>query len=786
MQHPITPTAHPAFKPSLLAQAMFTALLALPLATAQAQSAPESLGTVQAGGQTNATSEHKPSHEAEKLAPVHVFKSGESVKVLTKSELTAAGPVGGSAQALSYAPGVGVTGYGATGSTKNSISINGIKQGWGGFSGGQIDNGSIAVTFDGVPMANPSTGLWESPEVPQLSLLQGAAITYGPGNASDRWYNNIGGEIAFVPLQPTDKPGGSIGLSVGSYGARNLSINLRTGAHDGWSTILAGGVGSANSYRTSVDGFDNHSHNYAWFLKTRKTFENGDFSLGFYQAQGSGYRPVPIPLQPISGVTLDGTANAPLYSQPTSGYDSSIPANVWFKNDTNKTRLIYGKANINVDASLSLHNLIWYRLGERLHYHYNNYGLSNPGNLYEYNNPSDTVYGDKAWADVKMPYNTVSFGGFFLKSHYNSRNAFYNTNPPYNGSQTVPNAHYRSDYWDQTDLAAFVQDRISPTANLDITPGIRFINYQTSYYPAAQSDFSQAYALYPGNNQGVLPAANVTHHATEPSVAVNWRVNEALALFGNYAVAYKEPQVGGGGGIYQSTPPIYNLEKGTDYNLGVKMHVKNDGVLRNFLLSVSYFHLHYSNQYIPLSDANGNFLGDANGDSIYKGFNIAVADDVLYNLHLFANMNFEQANFNNYTTGGVSYAGLPVSNVPNRTLNVGASYAYYVSGMLLTPRAWYQYVGQQHMFDNNLGAPSQKTIPAYGTFNIGLDGEVPFAHSSLHDVRFSVDVLNVLDKRYNAFEEVTSGGLLGGNSQGQVLGLPGAPRTFYASVNADF
>jgi iron complex outermembrane receptor protein len=44
----------------------------------------------------------------------------------------------------------------------------------------------------------------------------------------------------------------------------------------------------------------------------------------------------------------------------------------------------------------------------------------------------------------------------------------------------------------------------------------------------------------------------------------------------------------------------------------------------------------------------------------------------------------------------------------------------------------------------------------------------------------------VLNKQYNPFEEVTSGGLLGGNSQGQILGLPGAPRTLYASLSASF
>ncbi len=792
MQHPITPTAQPAFKPSLLAQALFAALLAAP-AAAQAQNVPTDLGSVQAGSQGAVV---KKSSEQKKLEAAQVFKSGQATKVITKAELKAAGPFGGSAQALALVPGVGVSGYGSTGATKNSISINGIKQGWGGFSGAQIDNGSISVTFDGVPMVNPSSGLWASPQIPQLGLLQGIGVTYGPGDPEDRWYNNIGGQIAFVPLQPRDKAGGSIGLSVGSYGARNLDYVLNTGEHDGWSTILAGGTGSSNSFRTASDGFDNRSQNYAVFLKTRKQFELGDFSIGFYQARGTGYRPMAVPTTTIPDVTQNGTANSPLYSQPASGFYSTVPGNVWNKIDTNKTRLIYGKFNVALDSSLTLHNLLWYRLGERVHDHYANYGLSSPANLFEHNNPSTSVYGDKIWADISLPHNLVSVGGFFLKSTYNTRNAFYNpadlvgASTAVYGSQTVPNAKYRSDYFNQTDLAVFAQDKVSPLANLDVTPGIRLISDQTVYASAGQTDFAQAYALNPTADQGTLPGANVTHRDVEPSISVNFRPLPWLATFANYAVAYKEPQVGGGGGLYQSTPPIYNLEKSQDYNVGFKIHVENSQYLHHFFLSAAYYHLHYSNQYIPLTDANGNYIGDANGDSSYKGINIAVADDLLYNLGVFANVNFEKAAFNNYTTAGVSYANLPVSNVPSRTLNVGIDYKIYSHGMLWVPAMSYQYTGAQSMWSDYTNTPTTQQAPAYGLLNLTLNGTVPLHESLLRDLHFGFGVLNATNKDYNANQFISFDGEwvgMGTNPNQQfVLATPGAPRTVFASLSADF
>ena len=752
--------------------------------TAPTQSA-VSIGEVSAAVEA---SSYLGSKEAKSLTQKHNFQSGQSIKVLDKAQMAAAGPLGGSAQALSYAPGVGVSGYGSSGATKTSISINGVKQGWGGFSGGQIDNGSLSVTFDGVPMVDPSTGLWESPQVPQTGILQGIGITYGPGNPEQRWYNNIGGQINFVPLQPTAKPGGDVKLTYGSYNAKNIVFNIRTGNIDGWSTILAGGAGSSNSYRQSPDGFNNPSYSYAWFLKTRKTFSNGDFSLGAYLAKGSGYRPVPIPVNPISGVTLDGTANSPLYSQTSSGYYASLPESVWFKQDSNSTWLLYSKLNVDLDKTWAVHNLIWYRYGHRLHFHYNNYGLSNPSNLYEYNNPHDAVYGDKLFFTAKLPYNLVSFGGFFLNSRYNTRNAFYNTNAPYYGSRLVPNAHYRSDYFDQTDLAAFIQDRISPMSNLHITPGVRVINYQTQYTPAAQADFAEAYQLYPHNNQGVLPAAHTSFTQVEPSVDFNWQPMPWLALFASYSQAYKEPQVGGGGGLYQKKAPIYNLEHSADYNAGVKIHFQQAAFLHHFLFTASFYHLHYTNQYIPLYDSNGNYIGDANGDSIYQGVNLALEDNLLYNLDVFMNANFEKAVFAHYVTSGVSYDGLPVSNVPNKTFNIGLTYRALLAGNLLQPQLWYQYVGAQGMFNNNTGAPSAEMMPAYGTLNLGVDAKLPM-HGMvpmLKRVDLSLNILNLTNNHYNEFQYITGGGLLGGDSAGQVLALPGAPLTVYGSISAHF
>lgn len=718
-----------------------------------------------------------------------VLKSSSAVKVVTKKQIKFTGPTTGAAMALKVAPGVEVAGYGVSGATKNSVTVNGLKQGWGGAAGGNVDDGSISVTFDSLPMVDPGTGLFQTDLIPQMFMIQNVGVTYGPGNPVDRWYNNIGGQIDFTPVQPSKKAGAKVQATYGSYNTQNLAVILQSGQHDGWSTVLSGGFGSNDSYRKSIGGFKNPAHDYAWFLKTRKEFTGGDLSIGAYTAKSTGYRPNYIPVNPIGDVTVNGLPGQQLYSQKTSGYYSALPYDIWHKQDTNQVSMYYVKLNTALDRNTSFHNYTWYRAANRLHVHYYNYGLSNPSNLIEHNNPYNNMFGDKAWLDISAPWNKVSVGAWFLKDVYNTRNAFYNPNAPYYGSQSIPNDSYRSDYFHSTFVAAFLQDAITPTSNLTITPGLRYISYHIAYVNGAEQDFAAAYQLYPNNNQSHFGPQSDLFHKVEPSLGANWKTTKNMSLFASYGVAYREPSNGGGGGPFQHVPAYsLRLEKGTNYQIGAKWHYSHAPLLNNFLASINYFYTKYSGQYIPLTSGNGTYLSTAQGSSHYDGVNFYLNDEPVNNVYAFVNGTVEQAKFDKYVNGGVAYNGRWVSQVPNYTLNFGGSYKWYHQGLVYEPRAWYSEIGQQHIFDNNVGAPSNQTMPAYGTLNLGLDVDVPMhVAGGSHLLKVSLDVLNALDKKYNAYEYISSGGYFGTpQSQGALLAYPGAPTTAYLSVTADF
>ena len=758
-----------------------------------------------------------------------IYESAYGDKALDRQQLKSAGVVGGAAQALTFAPGIAVTGYGQTGGTKASISINGLNQGWAGVSPGTVDNGNLAISYDGIPMVNAATGLWETPQIPQTALLQGARVTYGPADPETRWYNNMGGAVNFVPVQPSSKAGGFVQLTGGSFSTENADLILQSGKIDGWETVFAGGAGRANSFHTSPDGFAWPTSNYAGFFKTHKVFGGGSsVSFGAYLGAGRGWRPVPIPLTPIPGLSVNGIgAPGPLLSEATTGYYNTVNENVWRKEDINRTWLVYARQNIRVDSRTTLHNQLWYREGTRLHIHYNNFGLNSPGNLYEHNNPFSHMYGDKLWSDIYLPYNQIGVGGYFINTVYNSRNEFYNPGvcvaTPANisltngtsipagtsvcGSAAVPNANHRSDYWHVTDLAAFFQDAITPIASLTITPGIRLVSFHTDYYPYGPTEFQLSdilsnptpsnplgLGLFSGHDQGELPAAQTNYDRTEPSVSMRWQAMHWLALYANWATAYRLPQVGGGGGLYQSQPVGGDiLQRSLEWQAGFKVFWPTVGEFSRVLVNVNYYHDHLSNQIIGVNSSGGDFLGLGTGDSVYHGVNFS-AEANWHTLKMFTNLNIEKAYFNRYAFtppggGTTDYSGLPVSDTPSSTFNIGAYWTYRFSdGVAIKPRAWYQYVGSQYIFDNNAGAPSNQQIPSYGVVNLALAAALPrsWYGDAVKSVKLKLEVMNALDTKYNFFEYISAGGLYGTAAAGYPLAYAGPPRAIYGTISMRF
>lgn len=754
----------------------------------------------------------------------------ETVRVLDRKQLDAGGPVAGGAQMIQSTPGANVVGYGETGATKYTVILNGIQQGWAGEASSFTAPGSLGVTLDGVPVGDPATGLWQSATMPQNLVMQDLKVTYGPGQPMDRWYNSVGGSVEFTPIQPTVGRHLSVALTAGPYGQQNFAFAGNTGSFGGWSTVLGGGLGRGDDFREAPDGFGNPAKDGSIFGKTLKTFSAGSIAMGLFYAKSGGYRPTVIPTTDVGLVEPNGAH----FSQATSGYYSALPFAAYNKYDTNEMFMGYGRERLFLGPRATLQNTTWFTHIRRLHRR-NNDLLSQGAQVDEWNNPHSNIFGNEIGMTEVLPYNTINIGGYLLHEVYNSRNLFYNPAYGGDGRKEIVGAgsKFRSGYFQQDNVAFYAQDDIHPIPQIHIIPGLRVAGFATGYSDQAQRDFAFAPGVVPSSHcslnpagadpynnvfgpptiapdgsktkdQGSLCGAHESRSALEPSIDASVMPFDWLTIYGGYDVTYRSPALGGGGGMFQSVDPsFYILAKGAYSQLGTKVHFLHAPVLRNFIAGVNYFHLNYTNQELDFETATG-VQETSGGDSAYHGVDAFFDADPSSNLHFFFNFAGEAATFTNYILGGPSLAecaaqglsctsfnNLPVSYVPNFTLNTGLYYGIkHQNRVLVEPRFWVESTGSQHLWSNNTGMPTSQTMPTYTTANVSFNAPISFEKQSFN---LKLDMLNVANSKYNQYEYISSGGYFAGMfpdqnnvPSGYINAYPGAPRAVYGTVSYQF
>ncbi|MFP5277260.1 MAG: TonB-dependent receptor domain-containing protein [Acidobacteriota bacterium] len=773
-----------------------------------------------------------------------VMLTPDTLRVLDRKQLDAAGPVAGGAQMIQQTPGANVMGYGQTGGTKYSIMLNGIQQGWAGEATSFTAPGSLGVTFDGIPVSDPATGLWQSATLPQNLVMQDLSVTYGPGQPMSRWYNNIGGSVEFTPIQPTVGRHLSAEVSQGPYGQQNFAFVGNTGNFEGWSTVLGGGLGRGDDYLQGPDGFGNQSTNGSVFGKTLKTFSAGSIAMGVFYAKSGGYRPTTIPLTDV-GLLEPGSSTH--FSEPTSGYYSVMPYADYNKYDTNEMFLAYGRERLFLSSKSTLENSTWYNHIRRFHRR-NEDALNLGSQVNEWNNPFSNMFGDQINMSVVLPLNTVNFGGYLIHEIYNSHNLFFDPSTGASGARQIVGAgsKFRSGYFQQDNVAFYVQDDLHPIPRIHIIPGLRVVGFGTSYSNQAYRDFTVPGGVYPSTkcslypvvpkgdtlaqgraldpfydifgvdpntgktnaiDQGSMCGEHKSDSAVEPSIDASVTPVDWLTLYGGYDTSYRSPALGGGGGMFQSVDPqYYILAKGAYSQFGGKVHFMHAKGLGNFIAGIDYFHLAYTNQELDYETATG-VTGTDGGNSAYHGVDLFFDADPQSNLHFFLNFAGESANFTTYVLGGTLascgtptnpangcqfYNNSPVSYVPNFTLNTGLYYGImHHNHELLEPRFWIESTGSQHLWSNNTGAPTTQTMPSFTTANLSFTAPLNFIERQ--SVNLKMDIMNLANSRYNQFEYISSGGYFqplapdqNNVPSGYINAYPGAPRAIYGTISYQF
>ena len=727
-----------------------------------------------------------------------------------------AGPFGSAAQALTAAPGVFVYGYGGVAATARSeVVVRGVKGGWSSENGDVLRNG-ISFLLDGVPMNNmiSNNGSWQTTQIPITNMISDINVDYGPGAPSNRWFDSLGGTVNYVPVQPSTDPGAKVigGADLGSYNTYIEHFIAQTGVHKGWSAVLASGYASNDTFRVGTTGiptFTAPSSGYSTYFKVLRLFDRGNFSIAYYHGRNTEYRPNFVPLVPISNVNgdtittqgiygpdrTDSTplpAGAQLYSQPTSGFYSSLAKALWFKQIKTQSDLVYSKLQVALSPRITLKNSEWYRHGYRLHNRVTNYYGSGYAYENEWYDPASNTVGSRTTADIQAPHELITVGGYWMHGGYRNPVALFT---PAQGTSRYNPAFFNSDHMYNDYGFLFVQDRIDMFhKKLIITPGLAEQMFRTYYYNTGLVDFPNS---PPANDNELAPDAHKNFSNLSPSVGAQYLVVDWLTLHGNFAITDQNPSDSAFGanrptnGVNLAT---LKAVKSANTEAGFLVTKCPLAILGSCSLDATYFYDKLTNETVITSVANSNVPSTiALASAAYNGVSINFDESATRYLTVHGNGIIQHDYFLSYVPNGTTtnYGSYPISNSPKYTTNLGLT-SIIDSGdhaFQITPGLWWQYVGTRYLFSNVTTAPTTQIQPGYGVVNFNMDATLNgLAHifHSVHSrtpIQLSLGVENLLNKEYNPTAYITSGGYFGTSFGGYTLVDPGAPREYIASIN---
>lgn len=672
-----------------------------------------------------------------------------------------------------------------SGANRYQIRINGIQIGFD--ETGQAEMNGNQVLLDGVPLNNPLASYhgFSSAELPIAQMFSGIGLTYGPGTAKQHWFDAMGGTIDFQTKSSGEKPGAFLNLGGGSFDAFNASTGISTGSVDGWRTFISAGYTRTGQARVSPE-LTGPSQSTAVFIKTQKKLANGRFSVGFYFNNTNENRPHLIPVFPFSGGSIYGNGvPGPLLSQVTSGFYYTPSANLWRKHEKYITYLGYLKYDTNLATNVTFNNTVWYRAGHRVKVRIDAYPMVSKLNT-EYYPTSSGNFGDRADFDVKVPFNKISFGGYFIQTNYDSSFAGYDSFVPELSLGSGQPVYFRDDHDHWSAASAYLQDDITPTSWLKIVPGVNLINYHISVNNVTSEAASQ---LYPGDISGDFPSVpgdSKDFTRLAPSLAISGKINENAMLFADWSQNY-QTQIDSAYGEGASHPVIApNAPARINFYMAGAKYAKGP-----IAAQVSFVHQKLTDLAVQTTQAESqNIIVEPASETI-NGVNALVQYNPNFGFNGRLVASILHASEDTVNASGNPVIGARVTGMPTYNLTAAVGYRWYYADTLWSGRLLDSYQSATYLSSDITASPTTLELP-YSATNLvnvslsatttALDRDIP----GLKTAKISLMLDNLLNRKYNVQGYVSAGGNYGPGSEGAILASPGTPRAVYAEFTAGF
>ena len=285
--------------------------------------------------------------------------------------------------------------------------------------------------------------------------------------------------------------------------------------------------------------------------------------------------------------------------------------------------------------------------------------------------------------------------------------------------------------------ALFIQDEFTVFAPLTITLGARYDKIEYDY-----TDYLD------GTKSG-----DKSFDRVSPKFGIVYRFSDMLNMFGNVGQAFKAPSCGD---LFagSSANPDLDPELATNYEIGF-----NAQLLDKLSFKLSGYWMDVEDEIITISLGGGKYEYQNAGETRRKGVESELGLEILKGLTAFANLNYQEAEFTDYTDKYGTYDGNRVPHAPDWRISSGIRYDHRVGLTLNLGMNWVddQYSDRKNTYE----------IPSYTVWNTRLDFE-----RNWWSLYFLVN--NLFDEEY--YENRTSSGKI----------YPSPERAFMSGVSIKF
>ena len=669
-----------------------------------------------------------------------------------------------------------------SGSTSNGPGLSETKTTLRGFKDDQYN-----ITFDGIPWGDTNNPAHHSTSFFPATIIGGAVVERGPGNASNIGYATFGGSINLFSKKPAQTQTTSVFTSLGSWNTRLYGVSYESGrlANFGDATL------QLNYQHLSSDGYLSNS-----------PIVSDNYTIKFERPVGDA-----------SLLTVFSSINSNKYYQPDSNKGATLSQIAAFgKNfqlDQNPKSLNYKEFNQTAKDTDFEYVRLRSELGNGWNidnhvytYAYRNQTLSSTDPTWMGTTPSTTadprrtapagtynkapalngnipgidklnsyrVWGDFFKATKKMESGLARMGLWYETSSTDRHQYDLDlTTGGYNRVEATQNGNFLNGSNRPIDSVLFDQQskikNVQPFAEFEwaaregmtVTPGLKYVSITRSVSAQVQ----QA-----SRDLNVNTSKN--YKATLPFLTINQQLGSGLAVYAQYAKGFQIPDLN----TFYITNPSQNSsepQKSTNYQIGIV------GKSDQMTWDVDLYRINFTNKLVSnnLPGAAAAFVNI--GGAVYQGIEAQMAYVLGGGFSAYVNGSLNSAK--------ASDTGQQIANAPDMTAALGALYsAGPWSASLIYKRTG---ATRQKDYDATKAAINGTPYfdyykaPAYGNVDLGVAYNIPNPGVFAKNLKLQFNVFNLTNS-----QSITS--ITTGKTTAYDTYIYQVPRSMQISLKADF